>query len=52
MTKNQKKKSKRQIIHVTNIRHGAPFFRNCTVQVIAREVTVIEGGRERVCHTK
>jgi len=45
-------KNKRQIIHFINFHHGAPFFRNCTVQVIAREVTVIERGRERVCQDK
>lgn len=32
----------RQIIHFNNIHHGAPLFRNCTIQVIAREVAVIE----------
>jgi len=42
-----KKRKLRENIHFSNIHHGAPFFRNCTIQVIDREVTVIDRERER-----
>ena len=35
-------------LHFTKICHGAPCFRNWTVQVIAREFTVIDGEKEFV----